>query len=89
VALLDVLMPEMDGPQVLAALRRLCPALRWCFMTGGPGPYSEKALLCSGAARVFRKPFALADVIETVCRLAHRARVAGVDRWIELPPHGA
>src|SRR5262249_58644609 len=43
VALLDVLMPEMDGPQALAALRQLCPALRSCFITGGAGPYAEEA----------------------------------------------
>jgi anti-anti-sigma factor len=89
VALLDVLMPELDGPQVLAALRQLCPALRWCFMTGGPGPYSEKALVCSGAARVFRKPFVLVEVIETVRRLLSPGARAGSERWIELSPQGA
>ncbi len=87
VALLDVRMPEMDGPLVLAVLLKLCPALRWCFMTGGAGPYSEQALLRCGAARVFPKPFALADVIETVRRLAAPAPAA--ERWIELPPQGA
>ena len=89
VALLDVLMPEMDGPQVLAALRTLCPALRWCFMTGGPGPYSERALLRSGAARVFRKPFVLVEVLETVRRLLAPGARAGSERWIELSPQGA
>jgi anti-anti-sigma factor len=89
VALLDVLMPEMDGPQALAALRGLCPGLRWCFMTGGLGAYSERALLCSGAARVFRKPFELAEVIATVRRLLSPGARAGSERWIELPPQGA
>ena len=89
VALLDVRMPEMDGPLVLAVLLKLCPDLRWCFMTGGPGPYCERALLRAGAARVFRKPFVLAEVLETVRRLLAPGARAGSERWIELSPQGA
>ena len=32
--LLDVLMPEMDGPQTLAALREINRKVRCCFLTG-------------------------------------------------------
>jgi anti-anti-sigma factor len=33
VVLLDVLMPGLDGPHTLAALHKLCPTIRCCFMT--------------------------------------------------------
>jgi anti-anti-sigma factor len=89
VVLLDVLMPGMDGPHALAAIQKLCPAVLCCFLTGGEGPYSEKALLDSGAVRVFRKPFAAADVLDTVRRLLSPGAWSGSERWIELPPQGA
>jgi anti-anti-sigma factor len=87
--LLDVLMPGMDGPHALAAIQKLCPTVRCCFMTGGSGPYSEEALLGSGAVRVFRKPFAAAAVLDTVRRLVSPGARAGSERWIELPQQGA
>jgi anti-anti-sigma factor len=89
VALLDVAMPRMDGPHALAALRKLCPAVCCCFMTGGPGPYSEEALLAAGAARVFRKPFVLDEITRTIRVLAESAPRAAEERWIELPLRGA
>jgi CheY-like chemotaxis protein len=89
VALLDVLMPGTDGPHALAAIQKLCPDVRCCFMAGGMAPYTEEALLQMGAARVFRKPLAAADVLGTVRRLLSPGAPAGSERWIELPPHGA
>jgi anti-anti-sigma factor len=70
VALLDVNMPGLSGPETLAALRDLAPGLRCCFMTGDLGPDTEERLLAHGAARVFPKPFAAAEVAETLRRLA-------------------
>ena len=55
--LLDVRMPGLDGPQTLAALRRLNPVVVGCFMTGYAGDYTEADLLGHGAVRVFAKPF--------------------------------
>jgi anti-anti-sigma factor len=72
VVLLDVLMPGPDGPHTLAALRRLRPGIRCCFMTGNPTPYTEDALLGLGAVRVLRKPFALTEVTGTLDRLTGR-----------------
>jgi hypothetical protein len=39
-------------------------------MTGDPGRYREEDLLEMGAARVFHKPFVLAEVVATLRRLA-------------------
>jgi carbon storage regulator CsrA len=72
VVLLDVQMPGVSRPEALAALRRLTPEVRCCFMTGG-GPYTENGLLGLGAARVFAKPFALVEVVQTLRRLAENA----------------
>jgi two-component system, OmpR family, response regulator len=57
--LLDVQMPGLDGPLVLAALQATDPGVRAYFMTGDPGQYSEDDLLALGAGRVFAKPLDL------------------------------
>jgi DNA-binding NtrC family response regulator len=67
-ALLDVRMPLVDGPQTLAAILRLDPQLRACFMTG-QSPYSKTQLLLMGAAYVFDKPFQLAQMTTVLMQL--------------------
>ena len=57
VALLDVRMPGLDGPQTLAALQKVTPQIRCCFMSGCLGRHSEEKLRDLGAAAVFSKPF--------------------------------
>jgi anti-anti-sigma factor len=84
VALLDVQMPGLSGPQTLGALRRVCPGIRCCFMTGDLPPGREEALRRLGAAQVFLKPFNLAEVTQTLARLTERPAPAGPERWIEL-----
>jgi len=88
VVLLDVRMPGMDGPHTLGALQKLCPAVRCCFMTGNPAPYTEEGLLQMGAVRVFQKPFAFPEVLDTLNRLAGRSPRRRQDRWIETPRTG-
>jgi CheY-like chemotaxis protein len=70
VALLDVCMPVLDGPQTLAALRELTPQIRCCFMTGHAGPYAEHGLQRLAADAVFVKPFRLAEVVQTLRNMA-------------------
>jgi anti-anti-sigma factor len=82
VVLLDVLMPGMDGPRTLLALQQLCPAVRCCFMTGDPRPYTEEALLQMGAFRMLRKPFALTEVVDALSQLARGSSRRRQDRWI-------
>jgi CheY-like chemotaxis protein len=55
--LLDVRMPDMDGPQVFAGLRQLGLAAPVVFMSGDTGVYTEDSLLALGASEVLAKPF--------------------------------
>ena len=89
VVLLDVRMPGLNGPETLAALKELSPTVRCCFLTGDPGLLGEDGLLRLGAVRVFRKPFVLDEVLETVAQLAGRPYHHGDDVWIKLPNQGA
>jgi CheY-like chemotaxis protein len=72
VVLLDVRMPDLDGPETLAALRELDPAVRVVFMTGNSWPYTTEELLALGAARVLEKPIlglaALAQTLQEVAQ---------------------
>jgi CheY-like chemotaxis protein len=70
VILLDVRMPGMDGPQTLAALRQVNPAVRCCFMTGNMGLYTPEDLLALGAVQIFPKPFDLPQMAEALWQLA-------------------
>jgi CheY-like chemotaxis protein len=88
VVLLDVLMPGLDGPHTLAAIQKLCPTVRCCFMYANPTPYTEETLLQIGAVRVFRKPFAFTEVIDTLNQLASRSPRRRQDRWIDTPWKG-
>src|SRR5262249_43813777 len=86
--LLDAMMPGMDGPDTLAAIRRISPAVRCCFMIGRSDASSDSLLLRLGAVRVFRKPFAVVEVQETLIQLASRSSKRGKVRWIEIPKRG-
>ena len=63
VVLLGVLMPGMDGPSTLAALRGLNPDVCCCFMGVNIGSHSTTALQQLGIAAVFRKPLVVANVL--------------------------
>jgi CheY-like chemotaxis protein len=82
VVLLDVLMPGLDGPQTLAALRDLNPEVRACFMSGDTGAYEVEWLRQRGAACVVAKPFLLADLAD-ILRQMIEGRAGGL-----LPPGG-
>ncbi len=68
--LLDVCMPEMDGPATLTELRRLDPGVRACFMSGHTGHYSVDDLFSRGALRFYEKPFQIQPLAESLWKLA-------------------
>ena len=77
--LLDVMMPSMDGPTVLARLRELpqtvaTPAI---FMTAAARPNEIKDLLALGAVDIVAKPFDPMALPETINSIWQRV---GADR---------
>jgi DNA-binding response OmpR family regulator len=70
VVLLDVRMPDLDGPQTLAALRDHSPQVRCCFMSGDLGGYTMEGLRSAGAVDVLQKPFPLREVARRLRDLA-------------------
>ena len=77
VVLLDVRMPGMDGPQTLAALRQLNPAIRCCFMTGYIEGYSREELLAFRADDFFLKPVSIAEVTQILRGLLGESSLRG------------
>ncbi len=62
---LDVRMPEKDGPHTLTELRRLNPTLPCVFVTGYSPEYSYEELTERGAV-VLSKPVVAADLARAI-----------------------
>jgi DNA-binding response OmpR family regulator len=62
----DLFMPEMDGIEVIAALRRRFPGVRIVAMSGRPGVDYLAVAKELGAARILRKPFAMDELVNAV-----------------------
>lgn len=80
--LLDICMPERDGPQTWAAIQAVNGRVRCCFMSGNPTRYSEEQLFGRGAAAFFKKPFRLSELIHTMLKLITSEHIA--DRAYQL-----
>ena len=78
-ALLEVCMPGLDGPQTAIALRQFEPQLRVCFMSGDLGGYTDQELRDLGALAVIPKPFRLAEIAPMLWELATRADLCPAD----------
>jgi len=77
--LLDVMMPDMDGPTTLAEIRRLAldPPPPVVFMTAKVQPHETQHYLQLGAAGIIAKPFnpmTLPEELRTLWRAALRPR---------------
>jgi len=75
VILLDVVMPDLDGPQTLARLRedsgtRSIPVI---FATAQDRAEEREQLARLGAAGVIAKPFEIARLAEQVAGVLHRS----------------
>jgi DNA-binding response OmpR family regulator len=73
VVLLDVNMPDLNGPQTLAALQELDPQICCCFLSADFDSYTEDGLRGLGAAAVLQKPFPLHELALVLWQLVSRA----------------
>jgi two-component system, OmpR family, response regulator len=69
VVLLDVMLPDMDGFEVLRRLRAEAPRLPVVFVTARDAPADRAAGLAAGGDDYVTKPFGLDDVVTRLRRL--------------------
>jgi two-component system, OmpR family, response regulator len=77
VVLLDVMMPSMDGPETLLALRELPEgrALPVIFLTAKVLKTDLDRLRELGAADILQKPFRIRELVEALRCYGHRQAV--------------
>ncbi|HEY0711103.1 MAG TPA: ATP-binding protein, partial [Polyangia bacterium] len=69
-AVMDVIMPKLGGPQAFAEMRALRPDLKAVFMTGyAPETPGIVALVDEGKAAILHKPFVPSHLAERIRRL--------------------
>jgi two-component system response regulator FixJ len=66
--LLDICLPDCDGFEVLAALRRAGVSLPVIFMTGEESRFQRARAATSGALAVLRKPLSEPQLLAAVTR---------------------
>ncbi len=66
VVLTDLFMPEMDGIETIAAVRRHFPKVRVVAMSGRPGVDYLKVARELGVARSLRKPFEMDELLNAL-----------------------
>jgi CheY-like chemotaxis protein len=75
--LTDILMPRMNGLEMMVEMRRRCPGIPLIAMTGGgrPGVGDDPVLLLArdmGAARTFTKPVDMLALLSAIEDLTTR-----------------
>jgi CheY-like chemotaxis protein len=73
VALLDVRMPDLDGPHTLDSLLEVNPHLQACFMSADIGDYERAELIRRGAQHVLDKPFTIRNLLIALEMIAGEA----------------
>ena len=66
VVFLDVMMPEMDGLEVLQNIKEKYPNIRVIMITGNPSVENVQESIQGGASGFIVKPFNTAKVLDTL-----------------------
>jgi CheY-like chemotaxis protein len=75
----DILMPEVDGYELIPKLRKTVPGVRILAMTGNAPQFSfdmHRTARMLGADRVIGKPFELTEIIRVVKELLAKTEAA-------------
>jgi CheY-like chemotaxis protein len=67
--LLDVDMPDWDGPRTFKTLRKINPDLCVCYVSGAGTDYTDDELFATGAARIIHRPFDASHVAKVLWEL--------------------
>jgi len=73
-AVLDVVMPDMSGPELAAEIQRIRPGLRILFITGYPDQF---AALAERNLPVLTKPFTSVKLIRKIRQVLDKPQAAG------------
>jgi DNA-binding NtrC family response regulator len=66
VALIDIVMPGVNGVQILKELKRISPQTRVIMMTGYAVPHLIEEAIKEGAERVLYKPLNIDELIKLI-----------------------
>ena len=66
----DIIMPEMDGMELLTEVKAKYPKIKMLMITGHSGKYGERSVLDAGADGFITKPFKNIEITRTIQRLA-------------------
>jgi len=66
--ILDMIMPEMDGPATFQALRSMNPELKVIISSGFSQDSSVQKLLSSGASGFVGKPYQTEDLLKVIAQ---------------------
>ncbi len=69
--LTDVVMPELNGPELSRKLRETLPNLKILYMTGYANEDVLPADALADGAALLRKPFTMRQLDSTICHLLH------------------
>jgi DNA-binding NtrC family response regulator len=66
IALIDIILPDINGVQLLTKLKEMCPSTRKIIMTGNPSLQNAVEALNRGADAYIMKPFEMQTVLATL-----------------------
>jgi DNA-binding response OmpR family regulator len=79
IVLMDVKLPGMNGVETFAEFKRIRPAARVLMMTGFSVEELVAEAVGNGALGVLKKPFAIAELLDTLERVKPRGMVLVAD----------
>src|SRR5581483_11576862 len=64
--LTDMMMPVLDGPSTIRALKKIVPELRFIGSSGGGNHQHQEAAVAAGATRFITKPYSSETLLQAM-----------------------